>query len=74
MESRESKSCSGDYKKKSSFAILRSQDREYKSRVKKEGQMIKLKKHLKEQIYNNSNIFQVPDIKFNRKTAQNMIW
>jgi hypothetical protein len=35
---------------------------------------MKIKKHLKEQIYSNSNIFQVPDMKFSRKAAQNMIW
>jgi muconolactone delta-isomerase len=74
MESRFSKSCEGEFTKKSSLAILRGQERAYKSRVKREGKMMRMKKHLKEQIYSNSNIFQVPDMKFSRKAAQNMIW
>lgn len=36
--------------------------------------MIRRRKHLKEHIYKNSNIFQLPDGKFSRKAAQNIIW
>lgn len=36
--------------------------------------MIKRRKYLKYHIYENTNIFQLPSTKFNRSSAQNIIW
>jgi hypothetical protein len=58
----------------SSLLFLRAQDKKYKTRMKKQGRIVRRRKYLKEHIYDNNNIFQIPTSKFNRRAAQNIIW
>lgn len=54
--------------------LLRSQNQSFKSKQKKMNRRIRNKKHLREEIYSNHNIFQSTIDLYRNKTAQNLIW